>query len=279
MSTAITGTVLSTVTLNSINAQFWSRSFCTDGTFGYWISASPFTQAGALWKCPIANWSNANVTQVYAAGFMGTDSTGCWASGGKIYSIEATGVSRIMSANADGSSGSATVEWSSVQFASGTPVSPHVDGSDVYVSSSTHRYLARLNLATDTIEQALPTVGFMCGVGPCRHESNSLLVGQANPGYIGIWKKDTGHIRCIAGSGTDSTISAGSAFAVAIDRIHFPSSDEDGRVYFLSNGRIWRLESGTVTQVGSDTGMTQMQHIFSLNRLIAGAGYEWRIYS
>ncbi len=278
MSTAITGTVLSTVTLDSVNAQFWSNSFCIDSTHGYWIGAN-FSLAGALWKCPLANWSNANVTQVYGAGFMGTGSAGCWVSGGRLYSIEATGTSRIVSAAVDGSSGALAVEWASTVFASGTPISLHLDGSDVYAVSGSHRYVTRLNLAADTIEQALPTTWLMCGIGPCRHESNSLLVGQANPGYLGIWKKDTGHIRCIAGNGTDSTISAGSAFAVPIDKVHFPSSDEDGRVYFLSNGRIWRLESGTVTQIGSATGLTQMQHLFSLNRIIAGSGYNWSLYS
>lgn len=279
MSVAITGTTVSTLSLNAIDAQLYSSNgFCTDSTHGYVIGTN-FSLAGSLYKCPLSNWSAANATQVYGAGFLGTGSVGCWISGGKIYSIEAAGSSRILSANIDGSSGSATVEWSSTTFTSSAPCSIYLDGSDVLAASGMFRYLARLNLASDAIERVLDFTWFCCGVGPCRFQSNSLLVGIQNPGYLGIWKKDTGHLRLIAGNGTDSAISAGGAFSVPIANIHWPSSDEDGRVYFVSNSRLWRLEGGTITQVGSASGITQMQHVFASNRIIAGNGNDFVMYS
>jgi hypothetical protein len=283
MSAAITGTLLSTVTLNTISAQLFSDSFCVDpsGSNGFWIGKSGFARAGAVYKCPTNNWATGNVTQVYGDGFMGTGSLACWisADGLKIYSIEAAGSSRILSANADGSSGSATVEWTATQFMSGAPASIYADSIGTYIASGTQRFVPRLNLATDTIENALSMVWFSSGVGPCRFQANSLIVGHTNPGYVAVWDRNTGHLRCLAGSGVDSTISAGNAFTTAIDRIHWPSSDEDGRVYFISNTRLWSLISGTIAQVGSATGLTQMQHVFSLNRIIAGSGYDWRLYS
>lgn len=279
MSIAIAGTTLGTVTLSNISAQLHAANgFCVDDTYGYFIGSN-FALSGSLYRCPLDNWSTANTTQVYGAGFLGTGSAACWIQGGKIYSIEATSTSRILSANIDGSSPSATVEWANTLFASGVPASVHIDGSDVLIASATFRYLARLTLATTTISHALSTTTFVCGVGPCRFEANSVLVGTDNPTYLGVWNKDTGHIRIIAGSGTTANIAAGNAFTAPINRVHWPSSDEDGRVYFISNSRLWMLASGAYSQLGAATSITQMRHLFSRNRIVAGSGSTYVLYS
>jgi hypothetical protein len=282
MSVAITGSTVGTVALNSVNAQLYCESAClsSDESTVFWVGKSGWTQAGAVYKCPVSSFTTGSVTQVYAPGFLGTGSVAVWQVGTKIYSLESAGSSRILSANADGSSVSATVEWSSFQFASGAPVPVHVDATNVYAAMAGQVYVSRWDVGTQTRVQAYNMTWLACGIGPCRFQSNSFLIGQSQPGYVFIWDRGTGHLKSICGNGNSAALTAGgSAYEVSLDQPYFISSDEDGRVYFNSNNRLWSIINGTVSQVGATTNAFIMMHAFGINRLISGRGHDWLLIS
>jgi hypothetical protein len=283
MSTAIVGNTVATVSLDAIDGQLLCTASCLspDESTIYWTGRAGFALAGAVYKCPMSSFTAGSVTQLYPAGFMGTGSVAMWQNGTKIYSLESTGTSRILSANADGSSGSATVEWSSFSFASGF-LAVYTENPYAYTAMGSFRYVSQWDVPNDTVIQALNATWFLAGIGPCRFQANSMLVGHDQPGYILVWDRNTGHMRTLCGNGGSAALAAGgSAFDVSISTPKWLHSDEDGRVYFLTNSRIWSLINGTVAQVGASTNTETLLHAFTMNRLIRGTGnsYDWVLMS
>jgi hypothetical protein len=283
MSTAITGNTVATITLNTISGQLLCTASCLspDESTIYWIGRAGFSEAGAVYKCPMSSFATGSVTQLYAPGFMGTGSVAMWQNGTKIYSLESTGTSRILSANADGSSVSATVEWSSFSFASGF-LAVYPENPYAYSAMGSFRYVSQWDVDNEVSAQALNATWFLAGIGPCRFQANSMLVGHDQPGYILVWDRNTGHMRTLCGNGSSTALSAGgNAFDISISTPKWLHSDEDGRVYFLTNSRIWSLINGVVAQIGASSTNDTLLHSFSTNRLIRGGGnsYDWVLMS
>lgn len=281
MATLIDGTVLATIDTATINAQFFSNASFVDDTH-LWI-ASNFAWGGSLWKVPLSNFVAAQVTQVYPIGFFAPTCVSLWRDETKVYwETNVSGVHTVRSALLDGSSSTFTIERTGI-VSSSNFWRPVYENGIHYFSNGLTRSVRRMIMGSGAslgVEDVLTTTNFLRGLGPCRYRSNSLLVSQSDSVGYYICDLDLrqGHLRAIAGNGSTGTIVNGPAFNTPLgDTISFLSSDEDGRVYFLSGGSLYSIIDGTLSQRGTVTSMNVMSHSLAANRIVLSAGYIHRL--
>jgi hypothetical protein len=93
---------------------------------------------------------------------------------------------------------------------------------------------------------------FVSDIKTARYDNDKILITATNSNsqyYICELSRRSGHARVIAGDGSTSVASTGSAYSTPVGAAVHIDSDGDGRVYFGTGSTVCSLIAGTIAQV------------------------------
>lgn len=272
MSTAITGTVTDTIDVfGSFSVYIGVGCVNSAETYGYYGSRT-FSTGGIL-RLQLSNFTG---SWLYPTGFFGGAISLVFLSADELtlYALLSTGA--LWSAATDGSSGSPTSVMS-LDAPVGTPSVHYLASAGrYYYSDNTSRGINYIDIGNAMLlEWKNPGSVYHNGVGPCRYAANSILLGSSNNGigYVKQYSRTTGHAVVLCGNGETDTLGASgtSAYLYASKKTTSIDSDADGRIYFVDNGSVRMLDSGTVTAPGT-LSSGSLSYLPTANRLILESG-------
>lgn len=285
MPTPITGSVVWSA--DALSAGFGSalrlKRFVVNAaeTFAYF----PDGQAAATQTIYRLNLATQAWTQLYAPAFFTTpvQSVALSADEATLYSgtIAIGGTTpHIYTSNTDGS-GTATdaLNWTFGSYACAytrmfrDPVTGFLMGAD-----SSGRNISYINPAALTAPAnyfSLPNAQFLAGVSRSRFDATQLLAAHTiNCASKYVCRYRNGRLKAIAGNGTNSAISVGSAFAQPIGDVVDMQDDSSNNVYLGAGNNVYTLINGTTALIktgGYDVN-GGMQYLPLSNRLLIANG-------